>query len=164
MREYDPERVKNRLAKRAEERKRNPIPEHLQRKLEHDREVQHLWLSARNRAREFEREFNITTEDIVIPEVCPVLGIPLKRSRQAYVKPNSPSLDRIDNSRGYIKGNVCVISHRANTLKSNATLEELTLILVDAKEIANRTKIQRDEEIALLVAESEKDRKETIVR
>jgi hypothetical protein len=45
---------------------------------------------------------------------------------------SSPSLDRIDSSKGYVKGNVRVISHRANLLKNNATVEELKLLLVDA--------------------------------
>lgn len=45
----------------------------------------------------------------------------------------SPSLDRIDSSKGYVKGNVRVISARANMLKNNATVEELTLVLKDLK-------------------------------
>ena len=32
---------------------------------------------------------------------------------------------RIDNGKGYIVGNVIVVSFRANTIKSNATVEEL---------------------------------------
>ena len=48
---------------------------------------------------------------------------------------SSPSLDRIIPSLGYVKGNIRVISFRANTLKNNATLSELELILEDAKKI-----------------------------
>lgn len=74
--------------------------------------------------------FDIEVEDIVIPEVCPVLGLPLKINNHSYGKghgPNnySPSLDRIDNTKGYVKGNVQVISQLANKMKSDATIEQL---------------------------------------
>ena len=51
---------------------------------------------------------------------------------------NSPSLDRIDPTKGYVKGNVWIISHKANVFKSYATHEELK-ILTDAvgRAIAN---------------------------
>ena len=48
--------------------------------------------------------------------------------------PNSYSLDRIDSSKGYIPGNVWVISRRANAIKSDATLEELELLVKNLKE------------------------------
>jgi hypothetical protein len=38
------------------------------------------------------------------------------------------SLDRIDSSKGYIKGNVWVISLRANRIKNDSTPQELRLI------------------------------------
>lgn len=38
------------------------------------------------------------------------------------------SLDRIDSSKGYVRGNVIVICKRANSLKSDATLQELEAI------------------------------------
>lgn len=58
------------------------------------------------------------------PSKCPILGIELSYSGGD----SSPSLDRIDNSKGYIKGNVMIISFRANRLKSDATIYELKLI------------------------------------
>lgn len=82
---------------------------------------------ARGRAKRKGLPFSITKADIAIPELCPVLGIPLIRSTGS-VSPASPSLDRIDNSKGYIPGNVCVISHRANMLKNSASLDELHAI------------------------------------
>ena len=42
--------------------------------------------------------------------------------------PASPTLERLDNTKGYVKENICVISHRANKLKGNATLFELKAI------------------------------------
>lgn len=63
---------------------------------------------------------------------CPVFGIPLNwsclRGNGNGPLPNSPSLDRLDPERGYVKGNIWIISHRANTIKSNATHEELKLV------------------------------------
>lgn len=69
--------------------------------------------------------FDISKKDIRIPSHCPVLGIELKRGGNNGF---SPSLDRIENAKGYVKGNVHVISKRANTIKSNATLEELVKV------------------------------------
>ncbi len=80
---------------------------------------------AKQRAKLLKLDFNINISDIVIPKICPVLGISLK----GETPDNCPSLDRIDNTKGYIKGNVCIISHRANRLKSDATLEELEKII-----------------------------------
>lgn len=78
-------------------------------------DAERLWRQARNRSRRFDRDFNIEISDIVVPEICPVLKIEMVK----------PSLDRVDNEKGYIKGNVRVISHRANSLKRDASLEEL---------------------------------------
>lgn len=62
----------------------------------------------------------------MIPAFCPVLGLPLYRNTGGAAQgPNSPSLDRIDASLGYVRGNVAVISAKANAIKSNATPEEL---------------------------------------
>ena len=80
---------------------------------------------AKTRSRLYGIELDITIDDIVIPDTCPLLGLPLYISEgRKSVKNNSPSLDRIDSSKGYVKGNVWVISHRANTIKSDATLDE----------------------------------------
>lgn len=39
--------------------------------------------------------------------------------------PNSPSLDRIVPERGYVRGNVVIVSFRANRAKSDLTIAEL---------------------------------------
>ena len=79
----------------------------------------------RGRARRKKYEFNLELIDILIPEMCPILGITIDKIVTGIPKYNSPSLDRIDNSKGYVKGNVMVISHKANAMKHNATPEEL---------------------------------------
>lgn len=86
-----------------------------------------LWSSAKNRARIQGTPFNIEPSDVVIPSFCPVLGIPIDTS---YTKrsDNSPSIDKAVPSLGYVRGNVVVISWRANRLKSDASVEELNRI------------------------------------
>ena len=60
------------------------------------------------------------------PKVCPVLGVKLDwNAKGSGGHENSPSLDRINSKFGYIKGNVIMKSRLANTMKSNATPEQL---------------------------------------
>ena len=90
--------------------------------------IKYMLYDAKKRAKAKGLEFNLTENDIVIPSVCPVLNIPLFIAETGR-SPNSPSLDRINNSLGYTKDNVAVISLRANTLKNDATIEELKAII-----------------------------------
>lgn len=81
---------------------------------------------ASQRARKSGLECTIALADIKIPETCPVLGMPLAHHvGSPGGKPNSPALDRVDNAQGYVPGNVRVISHLANMMKSCASEEQL---------------------------------------
>ena len=85
--------------------------------------------AARARAKAKNMEFNLDVSDIQVPELCPLLNIPIfVNEGKKKARPNSPSLDRIDSSKGYVKGNVWVISLKANTIKSNASLDELKML------------------------------------
>jgi hypothetical protein len=84
-----------------------------------------MWLQARKRAANKGLEFTIDVEDIVLPTVCPYLGIELKVNTGKGFQPDSYSLDRIDSSKGYVKGNIGVISNMANSMKRDATPEQL---------------------------------------
>jgi len=95
-----------------------------QRKRYHLHNESILLNAARSRARRFKLDFNLTLEDIVIPEICPILKIKIQTSYEK-INPGSPSLDRIDNTKGYIKGNVQIISYLANAMKNSATLEQI---------------------------------------
>ncbi len=72
-------------------------------------------------------EFSITKEylESIWNTHCPILGIPLFRNTGGKTaSDNSPSIDRIDNTKGYIEGNIMVISYRANVIKNMGTAEE----------------------------------------
>lgn len=80
-----------------------------------------MWLVAKSRAKKQRVPFEIELSDIVIPERCPVLGFEWGSDR----KIDLPSLDKIIPEKGYVKGNIVVVSMRANRLKNDATPEEL---------------------------------------
>jgi hypothetical protein len=84
---------------------------------------------AKRRAMQKGMEFSLTLENCPrIPEVCPVLVIPLefkKKTGKEFRCPGTPSLDRVDNTKGYTPDNVMWISWRANSLKKDATPQEL---------------------------------------
>jgi hypothetical protein len=87
-----------------------------------------LWNLAKQRAKAKGLEFTITPDDIVIPERCPILGVVLERNTGYGPSPRSPSLDRIEATKGYVSGNVAVISYRANAIKSDANAAEHRLV------------------------------------
>lgn len=95
-----------------------------------------LYKNIKSRCKRLNREFSIDLEDIIIPEKCPVFGFELKReNKQTWM--SAPSVDRIDSSKGYIKGNVTVVSRRANILKRDATVEELEQLFNYYKTLRN---------------------------
>lgn len=105
-----------------ENRRKNPIP--------------HMLARAKQRAKRKGLEFNINVSDIIIPEYCPLLNIKIEFSLEKRLPKrgkclSSPSLDRIDNSKGYIKGNVRVISNMANMMKGAASKEQLKTFAIN---------------------------------
>jgi len=89
----------------------------------------YLLKGIRKRAKKHKIPFNLTLEDVSIPEVCPVLNIPIYNDNHKGFCDNSPSVDRIIPHLGYVKGNVRVISLRANCLKKDGTLEEFMKLI-----------------------------------
>jgi hypothetical protein len=83
--------------------------------------------NSKQRAKAKDIEHTLTFDDIIIPDYCPVLGIKLETGdRKEHW--NAPSIDRIDNTKGYHKDNILIMSTRANMIKKDATLEELIKI------------------------------------
>lgn len=96
--------------------------------------------SAKNRCKSKGIEFNITKDEIARRETCPISGVILNFS-STKISDESPTLDRIDPSKGYVPGNVWVVSYRANRIKSNATSEELFKIAAAVKKVEDRLKM-----------------------
>lgn len=109
----------------------NPVQKHTCRMLS----------SARSRAKEKNLPFDIDLDYVrlivgkdaefashcqIFPKIA--LDWSCNRGNGPRALPNSPSIDRIDPTRGYVKGNIWIVCHRANAIKSNATHEELKLL------------------------------------
>ena len=95
----------------------------------YERDRNKYFLNAiKKRASQKNVPFDLDLEDIKFPQYCPILGIELSRNED-YQGPakNSPSVDRIDPSKGYVKDNIQIVSHLANAMKQNATPEELRM-------------------------------------
>jgi hypothetical protein len=92
-----------------------------------------MFYDARKRAIALGLPFGIEPEDIVVPAICPVLGIPLT---VGGARDSSPSLDRKVPALGYVKGNVFVISFRANRIKADASVSEIAAVLAYMQEVA----------------------------
>ncbi|MGA0070404.1 MAG: hypothetical protein ACO3HP_03775 [Candidatus Nanopelagicaceae bacterium] len=89
--------------------------------------------NARRRAKEKGLPFDLDMEYLrsIAPTLCPYSQVPLRWELQTGIGthgkpfPNSPSLDKLIPSRGYVRGNVAIVSHRANSIKRDATEQEL---------------------------------------
>lgn len=96
-----------------------------------------IWQRIKASAKARGLEFDLRVEDIVLPEICPYTGLLLKFNEGRPGR-DSYTVDRIDNSKGYIKGNIEVVSYQANAMKQDASIE---LLLKFAKEVIRRYEI-----------------------
>lgn len=91
-----------------------------------------VWYAAKRRAKTNDTPFTISKQDIIdifpVDGKCPMLGIELQFNNKKS-EDNSPSLDRIIPEKGYVPGNILLISYRANRIKNDATVEELESIV-----------------------------------
>ena len=89
-----------------------------------------FWHSAKSRAKRDSVPFSITQEYLksIVTDECPIFHTPFEWGPSGLgwgkFKPNGPQLDRIEPQLGYIEGNVAFISHRANRLKDNGTMQD----------------------------------------
>ena len=117
---YDSER-RARLCKELKVKRR-------QKKISNRGSAWALWDRAKQRATKNGIPFDIKVSDIIVPETCPVFGTLLVAIGKQGGHGASPSLDRIDPIRGYTKGNIAVISRKANCIKQNASVDEIKAV------------------------------------
>jgi hypothetical protein len=91
---------------------------------------QRSWESAKGR----QLEHTISAEDIILTRYCPFLNIELDY-RKTYVANDCASIDRIDSSRGYVPGNIQLISTLANRMKNDATREQLRVFATNVLQL-----------------------------
>jgi len=98
--------------------------------------TQHWWESLSDELRAFKAAqrrckksgvvFDITVEDVPpMPTHCPISGLELRRGTNGKPEAYSPSLDRVDNTKGYVPGNIQWLSYKANSWKGNMTLDQI---------------------------------------
>lgn len=91
-----------------------------------DKDVARLYLAKveSSSARGIPFELTLTSiKNIMRAKKCYYTGVEFTRNGE-----NSRSIDRIDNTKGYVKGNVCACTKRVNSLKSNLTPAEIQAI------------------------------------
>jgi len=118
------ERTKDRTSKQRKDRLRTDLlyKKHIseQKKVYYWKDVEkRLFYATRSRCKQRNIPFLISKKDIIIPTECPLLKVPFDRDRY------SPTIDRLVPSLGYIPGNIQVVSKKANTMKNDASFEEL---------------------------------------
>jgi actin-related protein len=121
--EKNKEAIREKTSKRKAEQYRDNPEQSLakQKEWKINNPERYLLQGAKARAKKQGIPFDITYQDIIIPEFCPYLGCKL----EMFSEWSSPSLDKKVPSLGYVKGNIQVISTKANTMKNNATQDEL---------------------------------------
>jgi len=105
--------------------------------------------SAKYRAKKKGLEFNLELSDIIIPEYCPILKVKLNHGERSNYR-YTPSIDRIDNNKGYIKGNIRIISMQANKMKSDSTNKELEIFSKNILKYLSNDIVQPDMKVSEL--------------
>lgn len=99
-----------------------------------------IFNSIKYKAKKLKLDFDLSVDFLasIIPDKCPIFGFNLIFNTNKSNKDYAPSIDRIDNTKGYIKENIQIISNRANRIKSDATVDELKKIALYIENITNK--------------------------
>lgn len=89
------------------------------------------------RAKRLGLPFDLTKDDVPLITHCPVFGFELEPGN-GVASPKSPSLDRIVSELGYVKGNVVVVSNKANLIKSSASPDEIMKVAEFYKKLTEK--------------------------
>jgi hypothetical protein len=84
-----------------------------------------IWYAIKSKCKKNNIEFDLDVSDIDPPKLCPVFNIPLDRRDSNH----TPSVDRVDPSKGYTKDNICVISLKANRMKQDSSIDDLKMLI-----------------------------------
>lgn len=117
-------RTDNPEVERKHRRKYQPRANELRQQSRQEDPIRFMLYAARGRAKKHGIEFDLLPQDLTMPTHCPVLGISLEMCTE-YQRDRSPTLDRIIPGLGYVRGNVIVVSAKANRIKNDATVEEI---------------------------------------
>ena len=97
-----------------------------------DKNPKHFWVCTqiyRTRVRAVEKKipFDLTVEYVksICPDKCPVFETPFNFIGNKHLIPESPSIDRIDPAKGYVEGNIAIISAKANQIKSAYKFQDI---------------------------------------
>jgi len=98
----------------------------------------YLLMLAKKRCKNTGIKFDLCESDFEIPEYCPVFLSKLEPVFSTFNERNNvPTLDRVDNNKGYVRGNVKVLSFRANKNKSDMRIEDIERLYNYIKERVN---------------------------
>jgi hypothetical protein len=100
-----------------------------------EKQIRKLIENAKVRSVKNNLPFDITPDDLNIPDVCPYLGITLNKKNTITYSPNNSTIDRIIPELGYVKNNVNIISMLANSMKNHATIDQLLTFAKNAIKI-----------------------------
>jgi hypothetical protein len=126
-------RNKEKILAKVKETSKEQYLKHKEKKLERTRVSRerhyekHLYKNIKSRCLKLDIPFDIEVNDLVIPSHCPYLGCELTRTQGKGKVWTNASVDRIDPTKGYVKGNIQILSSKANLMKAHASQEELII-------------------------------------
>lgn len=128
------ERNKAKVNAKAAARTKSPVGRAWFKQYNHDPKTwpQRACYQMKYKAKKLGIEFDMRPEDLQVPAVCPFTLLPFDFGQKSgKASPQSPSVDRIKPDRGYVRGNVRVISNHANMVKNSCTDPDVFQRLAD---------------------------------